>query len=46
MVKKGLKVGAIFEDGGRKYRILEVSEDGTYISKAVTNEDVEQTKAK
>lgn len=32
MIKKGLKVGDTFVDGKKKYKILKVNTDGTYIS--------------
>ena len=32
MVKAGLKVGDIFEDGGFRYKVLAVNADGTYTS--------------
>lgn len=32
MVKAGLKVGYIFEDGGFRYKVLAVNADGTYTS--------------
>ena len=32
MVKKGLKKGDVFTDGGRKYQVVSVNKDGTYVS--------------
>ena len=31
-MNKGMKVGDIFEDGGRKYKVLKVLPNGNYIS--------------
>lgn len=42
MVEKGLKVGAIFEDGEQTYKVLEVLPDGNYISKALTEEETQK----
>lgn len=35
MIKKGLKVGDKFEDGGRTFEVLEVYENGNYSSRIV-----------
>ena len=35
MVSKGLKPGDIFTDHGRKYKVLSVNSDGTYVSSYV-----------
>lgn len=35
MVRKGLAVGDVFEDGGQDYLVLSVLENGNYISKRV-----------
>lgn len=35
MIKKGLKVGDTFEDGGRTYKVLQVYENGNYSSEIV-----------
>lgn len=32
MVKRGLKVGDTFEDGGLEYTVLHVNKDGSYVS--------------
>lgn len=32
MVKRGMKVGDTFEDGGLEYTVLQVNKDGTYVS--------------
>lgn len=32
MVAKGLKKGDIFVDGGRKYQVVSVNADGSYVS--------------
>ena len=42
MVKKGLKPGDTFVDGGRTYKVLTVYPNGNYVSKEVpANEMVE-----
>lgn len=35
MVKRGLKVGQTFEDGGFTYKVTKVNQDGSYESKRV-----------
>ena len=39
MVSKGLKAGDIFTDHGRKYKVLSVNSDGTYVSSYVGKEE-------
>ena len=39
MVSKGLKPGDIFTDLGRKYKVLSVNSDGTYVSSYVGKEE-------
>ena len=39
MVSKGLKPGDIFTDHGRKYKVLSVNSDGTYVSSYVGKEE-------
>lgn len=39
MISKGLKVGDIFTDHGRKYKVLSVNSDGTYVSSYVGEEE-------
>ena len=39
MVSKGLKPGDIFTDHGRKYKVLSVNSDGTYVSSYVVKEE-------
>ena len=39
MVSKGLKPGDIFTDHGRKYKVLSVNSDGTYVSSYVGEEE-------
>ena len=39
MISKGLKAGDIFTDHGRKYKVLSVNSDGTYISSYVGKEE-------
>lgn len=41
MVKKGLKVGDVFEDCGRRYRVLSVNMDGTYVSSYIGDQGVD-----
>ncbi len=38
MVDKGLKVGDIFVEGGRRYEILAVNKDDTYLSQMTQKE--------
>lgn len=40
MISKGLKVGDTFTDGGTPYIVLKVCEDGNYISRRCTPEEV------
>lgn len=40
MVKKGLKVGDTFEDGGRIYKVTKVLENGFYESTAKVDEQL------
>ncbi len=35
MIKKGFSVGDIFTDGGRRFKVIRVLENGDYISEAV-----------
>ena len=39
MVSKGLKAGDIFTDHGRKYKVLSVNSDGTYVSSYIGKEE-------
>ena len=39
MISKGLKAGDIFTDNGRKYKVLSVNPDGTYVSSYVCEEE-------
>ena len=39
MISKGLKAGDIFTDHGRKYKVLSVNSDGTYVSSYVCKEE-------
>ena len=39
MISKGLKAGDIFTDNGRKYKVLSVNPDGTYVSSYIGEED-------
>ena len=39
MISKGLKPGDIFTDHGRKYKVLSVNSDGTYVSSYVGKEE-------
>lgn len=39
MVSKGLKAGDIFTDHGRKYKVLSVNSDGTYVSSYIGEEE-------
>lgn len=39
MISKGLKAGDIFTDNGRKYKVLSVNPDGTYVSSYVGEEE-------
>ena len=39
MVSKGLKPGDIFTDNGRKYKVLSVNSDGTYVSSYISEEE-------
>lgn len=32
MIKKNMKVGEVFEDGGLYYKVLSVNKDGSYSS--------------
>ena len=46
MIRKDMKVGETFVDGDQTYKVLEVLDNGNYISKAVTAEEPKQTKTK
>lgn len=46
MVKKGLKKGDIFTDGGRKYQVVSVNKDGTYVSTTKITEEKKKGKSK
>ena len=39
MISKGLKPGDIFTDHGRKYKVLSVNSDGTYVSSYIGKEE-------
>ena len=39
MISKGLKAGDIFTDYGRKYKVLSVNSDGTYVSSYIGEEE-------
>ena len=39
MISKGLKAGDIFTDHGRKYKVLSVNPDGTYVSSYIGEEE-------
>ena len=39
MISKGLKAGDIFTDNGRKYKVLSVNSDGTYVSSYIGKEE-------
>lgn len=39
MISKGLKSGDIFTDHGRKYKVLSVNSDGTYVSSYIGEEE-------
>ena len=39
MISKGLKAGDIFTDNGRKYKVLSVNPDGTYVSSYIGKEE-------
>ena len=39
MISKGLKAGDIFTDHGRKYKVLSVKSDGTYVSSYIGEEE-------
>ena len=39
MISKGLKAGDIFTDNGRKYKVLSVNPDGTYVSSYISEEE-------
>ena len=39
MISKGLKAGDIFTDHGRKYKVLSVNSDGTYVSSYIAEEE-------
>ena len=39
MISKGLKPGDIFTDHGRKYKVLSVNSDGTYVSSYIGEEE-------
>lgn len=45
MIKKGMEVGAVFEDGGSHYVVIALSGDN-YISRRLTNEEVENLESK
>ena len=38
MIKKGFNVGDIFTDGGRRFKVIRVLENGDYISEAVNSD--------
>ena len=44
MVKKGLKVGDTFEDGGRIYTVTKVLPNGCYVSTAKAYTDESEVK--
>ena len=39
MISKGLKAGDIFTDHGRKYKVLSVNSDGTYVYSYIGEEE-------
>ena len=39
MISKGLDAGDIFTDNGRKYKVLSVNPDGTYVSSYIGEEE-------
>ena len=39
MISKALKAGDIFTDHGRKYKVLSVNSDGTYVSSYIGEEE-------
>ena len=39
MISKGLKAGDIFTDHGRKYKVLSVNSDGTYVSSYIGEQE-------
>lgn len=39
MISKGLKAGDIFTDHGRKYKVLSVNSDDTYVSSYIGEEE-------
>ena len=39
MISKGLKAGDIFTDHGRKYKVLSVNSDGSYVSSYIGKEE-------
>lgn len=39
MISKGLKAGDIFTDHGRKYKVLSVNSNGTYVSSYIGEEE-------
>lgn len=41
MVERGLKKGAIFSEGGLYYKIIQVLDDGNYVSKHISKEAAE-----
>lgn len=45
MIKKGMEVGAVFEDGGSHYVVTALSGEN-YISRRLTNEEVENLENK
>lgn len=45
MIKKGMEVGAVFEDGGSHYIVTALSGEN-YISRRLTNEEVENLESK
>lgn len=45
MIKKGMEVGAVFEDGGSHYVVTALSGEN-YISRRLTNEEVENLESK
>ena len=45
MINKGLKKGAIFEDGGLFYIVTQVCDDGNYVSRHISAQKKEEIEA-
>ena len=46
MINKGLKKGAIFEDGGLFYMVIHVCDDGNYVSRHISAQKKEEIETK